>query len=131
METACRENELPALQAQLLSLRRGVTARWGEVMRVGLQRAWSHLQRKDISAAQSIISNLVSVCVCVCACVHACVCVCVCTFVCVCVCAHAYGVCVFFMCVRVYVSECVCMCVCVHTHACVCVCMCMRAYVKC
>ena len=98
METACRENELPALQAQLLSLRRGVTARWGEVMRVGLQRAWSHLQRKDISAAQSIISNLVSVCVCVrvCACMRVCVCVHLC--VCLCVCTCIWCVCVFYVC---------------------------------
>ena len=85
MELACRDNEVPALQAQLLSLGRDVTARWGEVVRVGLQRAWSHVQRKDVFAAQSVISNLVrgvcvhvSVCVCVCVCVCACLCVCVC-----------------------------------------------------
>ena len=57
---ACRENDLPALQAQMLSLGCGIRARWGEVVRVSLQRAWSHVERKDISAAQSVISSLVS-----------------------------------------------------------------------
>ncbi|XP_070207763.1 spatacsin-like isoform X2 [Littorina saxatilis] len=58
MEKALRENDMPALQAQLLLLGRDVTAQWGEVVRVGLQKAWSHVQHQDISAAQFIISNL-------------------------------------------------------------------------
>ena len=60
IETACRDNDMPSLQAQLLSLGHDVTAQWAEVVKIGLLRAWSHVQHKDISAAQTIISNLVS-----------------------------------------------------------------------
>jgi hypothetical protein len=58
-EKACQDKSLPQLQAEMLTLGHGVSAQWGQLVRAGLQRAWAHVHNRDITAAQTIIANLV------------------------------------------------------------------------
>ncbi|KAK7503511.1 hypothetical protein BaRGS_00005050 [Batillaria attramentaria] len=58
VEKACQENNVGGLQAHLLRHGQNGAAQWSQLVRIGLQRAWSHLQNKDIPSAQSIINSL-------------------------------------------------------------------------
>ncbi|KAL8574758.1 hypothetical protein ACOMHN_035875 [Nucella lapillus] len=64
VERACGGNDLPSMQSRLLVHHdhhhddHWRHARWGEVVRVGVRRAWIHIQRRDLTSAQTLLASL-------------------------------------------------------------------------